>query len=682
MSVSLSKRDLEELRPWVDKTVKRVLGFSEPTVVTAALNCVSKGMDQSKTIENLKPFLDESASNFVEQLYNAVREVKARSKHRKRAFKQEDEDEVKVVKKSKLPMDVGEEDSNIPVLNTQPSPGQLTEQQIKDMMASARKVIEARKEQLTTLVPPPPSSAGKVSSAPPPPPPPPISIPMASMAMLDQNTSQALMNEALEKARRAAEIQARIQATLNKQPGLLGMPVAGLGAAKLQPGQPSKPTPLILDDQGRTVDATGKAIQLTQRMPTLKANIRAKKRQEFKLVQERAPEVINESSRFFDSRVSSASSDRKKRGFKFHERGKFEQIAQRVRAKTQLERLQQEIAQAAKKTGISSATKLALIAPKKEVQEDHIPDVEWWDAFILPNDNYTDVSRQLEKDETGKSTEERYPCITQLVEHPAQMKPPAEASKPIELPIFLTKKERSKLRRQSRREGQKEMTEKIRLGLEAPPEPKVRLANLMRVLGSEAVQDPTKVEAHVRAQMAKRQKAHEEANAARKLTTEQRREKKQKKISEDTSLGVTVAVYRIRDLTSPSKKFKVEANTTQLNMTGFVVLYRDVNVVVVEGGPKQQRKFRRLMLHRIKWSEDKRSKDHADDDDSDEETEKKKGNRCALVWEGVVNNRAFGNVMFKACPTEKLAREQFRNHGVEHYWDLAHSESIIEASAD
>ena len=34
----------------------------------------------------------------------------------------------------------------------------------------------------------------------------------------------------------------------------------------------------------------------------------------------------------------------------------------------------------------------------------------------------------------------------------------------------------------------------------------VRMANLMRVLGNEAIQDPTKVEAHVRAQMAKRQK--------------------------------------------------------------------------------------------------------------------------------------------------------------------------------
>ena len=104
---------------------------------------------------------------------------------------------------------------------------------------------------------------------------------------------------------------------------------------------------------------------------------------------------------------------------------------------------------------------------------------------------------------------------------------------------MLTKKERKKLRRQTRMEVQKEQQEKIRLGLVAPPEPKgqcdslhhslcshtctstmylysvrraclslfaVRLANLMRVLGTEAVQDPTKIEAHVRSQMAKRLK--------------------------------------------------------------------------------------------------------------------------------------------------------------------------------
>ena len=66
----------------------------------------------------------------------------------------------------------------------------------------------------------------------------------------------------------------------------------------------------------------------------------------------------------------------------------------------------------------------------------------------------------------------------------------------------------------------------------------------MRVLGSEAVQDPTKVEAHVRAQMEKRLKDHQERNASRKLTKEQKKEKKERKIKEDTSLGVHVSIYR------------------------------------------------------------------------------------------------------------------------------------------
>lgn len=66
----------------------------------------------------------------------------------------------------------------------------------------------------------------------------------------------------------------------------------------------------------------------------------------------------------------------------------------------------------------------------------------------------------------------------------------------------------------------------------------------MRVLGNEAVQDPTKVEQHVRAQMEKRKREHQQANAARKLTAEQRKDKKVKKLKEDTSSGVHVSIYR------------------------------------------------------------------------------------------------------------------------------------------
>ena len=58
------------------------------------------------------------------------------------------------------------------------------------------------------------------------------------------------------------------------------------------------------------------------------------------------------------------------------------------------------------------------------------------------------------------------------------------------------------------------------------------------------------------------------------------------------------------------------------------MLLRDMNLVIVESGPKAQKKFRRLMLNRIKWSED--SKKHADSDDEGDKTTQ---NFCRLVWE-------------------------------------------------
>lgn len=179
--------------------------------------------------------------------------------------------------------------------------------------------------------------------------------------------------------------------------------------------------------------------------------------------------------------------------------------------------------------------------------------------------------------------------------------------------------------------------------------------------------------------MAKRQKAHEEANAARKLTAEQRKVKKIKKLKEDISQGVHISVYRVRNLSNPAKKFKIEANAGQLYLTGVVVLHKDVNVVVVEGGPKAQKKFKRLMLHRIKWDEQTSNTKGDDDEESDEEAVKKT-NKCVLVWEGTAKDRSFGEMKFKQCPTENMAREHFKKHGAEHYWDLALSESVLEST--
>lgn len=112
------------------------------------------------------------------------------------------------------------------------------------------------------------------------------------------------------------------------------------------------------------------------------------------------------------------SAVRGKRALKFHEPGKFVQIADRIRVKAQLEKLQNEISQIARKTGISSATKLALIAPKTEALNEDVPNVEWWDSVILNGDYNSSV------DDVNKVINAN--TITNLVEHPAQMRPPSK----------------------------------------------------------------------------------------------------------------------------------------------------------------------------------------------------------------------------------------------------------------
>ena len=174
-----------------------------------------------------------------------------------------------------------------------------------------------------------------------------------------------------------------------------------------------RPKPLILNEYGKTVDLTGKEVLLTKLAPTLKANIRAKKREEFK-AQSQDSKGLEEflETNFFDSRIGVKSSIRNKRTLKLNEPGKFIQIAKRIRSKAQLEKLQNEISQIARKTGISSVTKLALIGSKSEALNNDIPNVEWWDSVILSGNpsEFEDFTIKVS-------------AITNLVEHPVQMRP-------------------------------------------------------------------------------------------------------------------------------------------------------------------------------------------------------------------------------------------------------------------
>jgi len=63
-----------------------------------------------------------------------------------------------------------------------------------------------------------------------------------------------------------------------------------------------------------------------------------------------------------------------------------------------------------------------------------------------------------------------------------------------------------------------------------------------------------------------------------------------------------------------------------------------------------------------------------DDGDSDSET----ANICSVVWEGVVHDRAFRDWRVRTFQTEPLARDHLKKHKIEHYWDLALSQRIVE----
>ncbi|CAH1986768.1 unnamed protein product [Acanthoscelides obtectus] len=533
----LSRRDVDSLKPSVDKVVYKTLGSSDSAVLRVALDCLSGGYDKRKTIDKLSSYLDSrKAGKLADKIFDIVEDYRSSHRSKKRSH---DDDKDRDSKRSR-----GEKDKEFSSPKTKPPE------------EKEKKSFE------------PPSNKNNVSIAN-------LSIPAPTM----YGIPQGLLNRGdADKARKIAQLQAQIKTKLNS--GILG------NAIQI-PIQPNKPAPLILDEDGKTIDKSGKAIQLTHVAPTLKANMRALKREQSRAGGSEKQHEENSETKFVDPRIGVKPAIRTKRALRFHEPGKFQQLAERLRMKAQLEKLQNEISQIAKKTGISSATKLALIA-KSEGHTDEIPQMEWWDSVILVDNLDTMDGDKIALKESAINT---------LVEHPTQMRCPTDPIKPVYMPVFLTKKERKKLRRQNRREMWKEEQEKIRLGLEPPPEPKLRISNLMRALGTEAVQDPTKIEAHVREQMAKRQKAHEDANAARKLTAEQKREKKIKKLKEDTSLGTNVSVYRIGDLHDlASKKFKVETNAKQLFMTGMVVLYPDCCVVVVEGGPKQQKKYKRKKM--------------------------------------------------------------------------------------
>merc|ERR1712056_85332 len=298
----------------------------------------------------------------------------------------------------------------------------------------------------------------------------------------------------------------------------------------------------------------------------------------------------------------------------------------------------------------------------KVLRKEPIPEVEWWDIPFLKEDMngqkkaYTEVN--VEK-------------ITPYVEHPVQIKITTEKEATDAAMMHLTPKERKKLRRLKRQERTQEIRDKIKMGILQPPPPKVKMSNLMRVLGDEAIADPSTIERKVRQQVEQRRKEHEQRNEARKLPVEERKAKKRQKWMAEGEPTTQVLVFKIKDLANKRHLFKIDMNAQQFHLTGCCISCPGVaNIVIVEGGPRASKRYKKLMIRRIKWSEDQKDDDDDDDDDDEEVTAPKLQDHCVLIWEGVVKQRNFKNWKVTHARTEAEARKILADRGGEHYWEM------------
>ena len=55
-------------------------------------------------------------------------------------------------------------------------------------------------------------------------------------------------------------------------------------------------------------------------------------------------------------------------------------------------------------------------------------------------------------------------------------------------------------------------------------------------------------------------------------------------------------------------------------------------------------------------------------------------NKCDFVWEGIVKYRSFPQLKPKIFQNVSLVRDYLKRLNVEHYWDLAHAEAVLDSS--
>ncbi|KAK9471396.1 pre-mRNA processing factor 3-domain-containing protein [Dipodascopsis tothii] len=390
---------------------------------------------------------------------------------------------------------------------------------------------------------------------------------------------------------------------------------------------------------------------------------RAKAKKQLDLLAPAAEDDDPSKNPFFDPNIDARPKERAPRTLAFNPRGKYVEQGNALRAQARLEELKKRIQETSKKAGLDDEFDVADIGLRREAP----PAVEWWDQGLVTNQTYDDVDGAgLLKIDTDDSP------ITLYIQHPLPVIPPWEKNNAVVKPPHLTKKELKRIRKTERAERHKEKQDRIRLGLDPAPPPKVKLSNLMSVLTNEAIKDPTLVEARVRREVEERKQKHVQDNLERQLTADERHKKLDKKLAEDEKRALVCAVFRIETLANPQHRYKVNVNAQQHKLLGVTILNSKFNLVVVEGGAKAVKAYKKLMLSRIKWTE---APDPLADDPpptaGQDPAKSLADNRCDLIWEGELKQHNFKRWSTRTTDNESEVREILNRAQVGNYWVLA-----------
>lgn len=106
-------------------------------------------------------------------------------------------------------------------------------------------------------------------------------------------------------------------------------------------------------------------------------------------------------------------------------------------------------------------------------------------------------------------------------------------------------------------------------------------------------------------------------------------------------------------MSDPRNRFKVDVNARSMGLTGCIILHKKMNIIIVEGGPKMIRKFKKLMTQRVNWNREKEDEDDnsrkkkegqengeekkGEDNNNAMDTGEKEPVKCDLIWEVTIN---------------------------------------------